>query len=67
MSAEILEEGRIYFFNRPRVGRPEVDDLEDVQRLHMVLRPRGNRFRVMVIGRKRLPVVEEAPERLRAG
>jgi hypothetical protein len=65
MSAEILEEGRVYFFYRPRVGEIEVDDIEDVQRLHMVLRPRGtDRFRILVIGRKRLPRVEEAHERL---
>jgi hypothetical protein len=63
MSAEILEEGRVYFFYWPRVGEPEVDDIEDVQRLHLVLRPRGaDRFRVLVIGRKRLPRVQEAPE-----
>jgi hypothetical protein len=65
MAAEILEEGRVYFFYRPRVDVTEVDDLEDVQRLHMVLRPRGTRrFRVLMIGRKRLPAVEEAHERL---
>jgi hypothetical protein len=65
MPAQILEEGRVYFFYRPRVGRTEVDDIEDLQRLHMVLRPRGtDRFRVLVIGRKRLPRVEEAHERL---
>ncbi|MDX6431462.1 MAG: hypothetical protein QOE54_3828 [Streptosporangiaceae bacterium] len=65
MSAETLEKGRVYFFYRPRVGRTEVDDLQDVQRLHMVLRPRGtDHFRVLVIGRKRLPAVEEAHERL---
>jgi hypothetical protein len=56
MSAEILEEGRVYFFYRPWVGEAEVDDIEDVQRLPVVLRPRGtDRFRVLVIGRKRLP------------
>jgi hypothetical protein len=56
MSAEILEEGRVYFFYWPRVGETEVDDLEDVQRLRVVLRLRGtDRFRVLVIGRKRLP------------
>lgn len=56
MSAEILEEGRVYFFYRPWVGEAEVDDIEDVQRLPVVLRPRGtDRFRVLVIGRRRLP------------
>lgn len=61
MSAEILEEGRVYFFYRPRVGQAEVDDVEEVQRLHIVLRPRGtDRFRNLVIGRERLPRVEEA-------
>jgi hypothetical protein len=65
MPAEILEEGRIYFFYRPRVGETEVDDLEDVQRLHMVLDPQGiNRFRILVIGKKCMPNVEEAHERL---
>jgi hypothetical protein len=65
MSAEILEEGRVYFFYRPRVRQAEVDDIENVQRLHMVLRPRDtDRFRILVIGRKRLPRVEEAHGRL---
>ncbi|MFL6056889.1 MAG: hypothetical protein ACJ72W_28920 [Actinoallomurus sp.] len=60
-----MEEGRIYFFYRPRVGQTEVDDLEDVQRLHMVLHPQGtDRFRILVIGRKRMPSVEETRERL---
>lgn len=65
MPVEVLEKGRVYFFYRPRVEETEVDDLEDVQRLHMILRPRGtDRFRDLVIGRKRLPRVEEAHERL---
>jgi hypothetical protein len=56
MSAEILEEGRVYFFYRPPVGEAEVDDIEDVERLRVVLRSRGtDRFRVLVIGRRRLP------------
>ena len=60
MSAEILEEGRVYFFYWPWVGETEVDDIEDVQRLPVVLRPRGtDRFRVLVIGRKRLPRGQE--------
>ena len=68
MSAQILEEGRVYFFYRPRVEGTDVEDIEDVedvQRLYMVLRPRGtDRFRVFVIGRKQLPKVDEAHERL---
>jgi hypothetical protein len=65
MPADIAEKGRVSFFYRPRVGRAEVGDIDDVQRLHMVLRPlRTERFRVLVIGRKHMPEVEEVHERL---
>lgn len=65
MSVEILEEGRIYFFYRPRVGHPEVRSLADVQRFFFVLRPGGTEhFRVVLVGRKRMPEAEETHERL---
>jgi hypothetical protein len=54
--ATILERGEIFFFYRPRVNRESVEGPEDVQRLSIVLVPRGRRVvRRLIIGRKRLP------------
>jgi hypothetical protein len=56
-SIQVLEEGDIFFFYRPRVGVEEVKGREDVQRLYMITVPRHPRrgpFR-FVIGRKKLP------------
>jgi hypothetical protein len=52
----IIERGDVFFFYRPRVDTDEVDDLGDVQRFFLVLKPDGtHRFRRVVVGRKRLP------------
>ena len=54
--SEIIEQGDVFFFYRPRVGIEEVDDLEDVQRFFVVLKPDGERrFRRIIVGPKRLP------------
>ena len=54
-----LEEGDIFFFYRPRVGEEHPEGLGDVQRFGLVLRPRGGqRVRLLVVGRKKLPHVE---------
>lgn len=51
-----LEKGNIYFFYRPRVNTEDPDDLGDIRRLYMILSPEGkDRFRIAVIGRKKLP------------
>jgi hypothetical protein len=61
---EILEQGDIYFAYRPKVRaeaeEEEVaaDGLGDVQSFYVVLKPQGGRFRLINIGRKRLPDVE---------
>lgn len=59
---EIVEQGNIYFAYRPRVrGEDEADEpegLDEVQNLYMVLKPAGGRFRLINIGRKRLPEIE---------
>lgn len=58
--ADILEEGDIYFFYRPRVNEADVRSLDEVQRLLLVLRPwREDPLRLLVVGRKRLPAVTE--------
>lgn len=59
-SLEILEEGDIFFLFRPRVEEEHPEGLEDVQRFHLVLRPHGGeKLRLLVMGRKRLPEVGE--------
>jgi hypothetical protein len=67
-SQEILEQGDIYFLYRPKVrsakeaeedaGAPAAEDIDDVQSFYMVLKPQGGRFRLINIGRKRLPDIE---------
>jgi hypothetical protein len=52
----VVEKGDIFFLYRPRIEEGEVEGLSDVQRFYMVLKPEGQaRFRVAVLGRKRLP------------
>jgi hypothetical protein len=54
--SKMLERGDIFFFYRPRVDATEADDVDDVQRFFIVLKPDGRRlFRELVVGRKRLP------------
>ncbi|MCW2690893.1 MAG: hypothetical protein JWR37_5783 [Mycobacterium sp.] len=56
----VLEEGDIFFCYRPKVDVDHVRGLSDVQRFYVVLKP-GTKpvFRRMIIGRKRLPGIEE--------
>jgi hypothetical protein len=54
--SSVLETGDIFFFYRPRVDTPEVDERKDVQRFFVVLKPdRKRRFRELIVGAKRLP------------
>jgi hypothetical protein len=58
--SEIVEKGDVFFFYRPRVGVEVVRDLNHVQRLFMVLatgEPGARAFRILVVGRKRLPEI----------
>ena len=51
--AEILEQGDIYFFYRPKKGAEEVKGIEDVRRFFMVTAPEeGQLYRLFVIGKK---------------
>jgi hypothetical protein len=58
---KVIEHGDIFFFYRPKVGREEVNDIEDVQRFYMVTSPDdSDMHRVFLIGRKQLPeIIEE--------
>jgi len=54
--AEVVEAGEIHFFFRPRVEEGSPAGLGDVQQFLVVLVPRGTgRFRLLRVGRKRLP------------
>jgi hypothetical protein len=62
--SELLERGVIYFFYWPRVDHEQVRGLEDVQRFQLVLRPRDQAlWRMLLVGRKRLPAVGPGHER----
>lgn len=60
MATDILERGDIYFAYRPRVEQEEAQDVDDIQRLYLILQPAGGqRTRRLVLGRKRLPDPDE--------
>jgi hypothetical protein len=62
--ADVLERGNIYFVYRPRVEHAIAAGIEDVQRFFIVLSPHGRpRYRLLVIGRKKLPEVESHRDR----
>ena len=53
---EVLEQGAIEFLYRPRVEEYNAEELDDVQRLLILLSPAGAAFeRLIAVGRKRLP------------
>lgn len=63
-----LEHGNIYFAYNPRVHSPgeetEVEGVEDIERTYMILSVHGQRrYRRIVVGRKRMPDVEQGHER----
>ncbi len=61
---EILEQGDIYFFYRPKKGAEEVKGIEDVRRFFMVTAPEeGQLYRLFVIGKKSLPEVRKTEAR----
>lgn len=55
---DYVEKGEIYFFYRPKVNVEKVQDLDDVQRLHVVLAPENRQtVRLFLVGKKRLPEI----------
>ncbi len=56
----VAERGDVFFFYRPRVERNAPRGEDDVQRFLVVLAPEGApRFRLVTVGRKRLPGASE--------
>lgn len=54
---QTLESGNIYFFYRPRVEERQPEGKSDIQQFYVVLNPERpqERYRLMIIGRERLP------------
>jgi hypothetical protein len=62
--AVVLERGTIYFVYRPKVEHMTAAGLQDVQRFFVILSPFGKpRYRLLVIGRKKLPAIADQKER----
>src|SRR5919206_2171654 len=75
--AEILEQGDIYFFYRPKKSAEEVKGIEDVRRFFMVTAPeqeennnnnnnsskKNQLYRLFVIGKKSLPEIRKSEAR----
>src|SRR5437588_3953200 len=68
--SEILEQGDIYFFYRPKKGAEEVKGIEDVRRFFMVTAPEEEKnntksrlYRLFIIGKKSLPEVRKTEDR----
>ncbi|WP_159590906.1 hypothetical protein [Chelativorans xinjiangense] len=59
-NTELVEEGDIFFFYRPRVEEEDPKGGGDIQRFGVILRPRGGeKVRLMIVGRKRMPEAKE--------
>jgi len=59
-----LERGDLFFLYRPSEDRYEPGGLLDVRRFYMVLHPQDqDRFRLIAIGKKKLPVLGENAQR----
>ena len=55
---DYVEKGDIYFFYRPKVNTPRVENIEDVQRLYLVLAPDDkDTARLFLVGKKRMPEI----------
>ena len=58
--SEIIEQGDIFFFYRPKIGTEEVESIKDVQRFYMITSPEdSNKYRLFLVGQKQLPEIVE--------
>ena len=58
-TTEMVEQGDIFFFFRPKVNEDDPHGIGDVQNFGIVLRPQGgSKVRLLIVGRKRLPDTE---------
>jgi hypothetical protein len=68
--SQIIEQGDIFFFYRPKVGTEEVEDIGDVQRFYMITslddgysgragKRKQTIYRLFLVGQKQLPEIVE--------
>jgi hypothetical protein len=63
-SLNVVEKGDIFFLFRPQVDEFAPSSLIDIRRFYLVLHPEGSdRFRLIAIGKKRLPGDDDLVER----
>ena len=64
--SEIIEQGDIFFFYRPKIDTEEVEDIKDVQRFYMVTgteesvkgkKIKEDTYRLFLVGQKQLPEI----------
>jgi hypothetical protein len=69
VQSEMLEQGDIFFFYRPKVRSEQVRGIEDIRRFFLVLAPEQEQglgksiYRLFVIGKKSLPEIRESEAR----
>jgi hypothetical protein len=69
MDAQVIEQGDIYFFYRPKKAAEEVKGIEDIRRFFMVTAPeqdnskKSQLYRLFVIGKKSLPEIRKTEAR----
>jgi hypothetical protein len=62
--ADVLEQGDIFFFYRPRVGEENPEDEADLERFFLILHPLHEPvYRLILLGKKRLPPKGKGGER----
>lgn len=58
--SEILEQGNVFFFYRPRIEEEDPQGKKDVQDMHIVLDPQGGgKMRRLIVGEKQMPDVKD--------
>lgn len=61
---KLLDRGDVYFLYRPKIDEASAEGLAEVQRFFMVLSPHDKkRYRLLILGRKRLPSIHDGGER----
>jgi len=56
--AELLEQGHIHFFYRPKVETEEASSMADVKRLVLLLSPKEGQHRLLQVPKKHLPDIK---------
>src|ERR671914_611426 len=63
-ATKVLEGGDIFFAYRPKIDKQIANGIDDLQRLYMILHPRGKQsYRLLILGEKRLPSLNGGGDR----